>query len=136
MAGKGNGMTKEELAAYWLAEAEESLTVAGHLFDKNDYSYSLFFGHLAIEKLLKAAYVKNIDENVPRSHNLPKIAKAAGLDVPDEMQDDLIRITAFNIEARYPDYKREFRKKCTAEFTAAELKKIQEVFAWLKLTMQ
>jgi hypothetical protein len=29
-----------------------------------------------------------------------------------------------------------FRKKCTAEFTAAELKKIQEVFAWLKLTMR
>jgi HEPN domain-containing protein len=129
-------MTKDELTAYWLAEAEESLTVAGHLFDKKDYSYSLFFGHLAIEKLLKAIYVKNVDENVPRSHNLPKIAKAAGLDVSDEMQDDLIRITAFNIEARYPDYKREFRKKCTAEFTATELKKIQEVFAWLKLTMQ
>lgn len=70
-----------------------------------------------------------------RAHtNLPKIAKAAGLDMPEEMQDDLIRITAFNIEARYPDYKREFRKKCTAEFTAAELKKIQEVFAGLKLT--
>lgn len=129
-------MTKDELTAYWLAEAEESLTVAEHLFDKKDFSYSLFFGHLAIEKLLKAAYVKNVDENVPRSHNLPKIAKAAGLDVPDEMQDDLIRITAFNIEARYPDYKMEFRKKCTPEFTAAELKNIHEVFAWLKLTMK
>ena len=122
-------MTKDELTAYWLVEAEESLTVAGHLFDKKDYSYSLFFGHLAIEKLLKAIYVKNVDENVPRSHNLPKIAKAARLDVSDEMQDDLIRITAFNIEARYPDYKREFRKKCTAEFTATELKKSLEVFA-------
>ncbi len=108
--------------------------MAGHLFDKKDYSYSLFFGHLAIDKLLKAVYVNNVDENVPRSHNLPRIAKSAGLDVQDEMQDDLIRITAFNIEA-HPDYKREFRKKCTAEFTTAELKKIQEVFAWLKLTM-
>lgn len=45
---------------------------------------------------------------------------------------DLIRITAFNLESRYPDYKREFRKKCTQEFTEKELKKINEVFLWLK----
>ena len=36
---------------YWLEEAENDLKVAGDLFDKENYSYSLFFGHLAIEKL-------------------------------------------------------------------------------------
>jgi len=45
------------ICAYWAAEAEDDLKVAEHLFDKGDYSYSLFFGHFAIEKILKAIFV-------------------------------------------------------------------------------
>jgi HEPN domain-containing protein len=129
-------MDKEAIIDYWISEAEESLRVAQHLFDKNDYSYALFFGHLAIEKLLKAAYVQKIDVNVPRTHNLPRIAKAAGLVVPGDMLTDMIRITVFNLEARYPDYRRKFRKKCTQHFTSKELEKIHEVFKWLKSAMK
>ncbi|OPX33932.1 MAG: hypothetical protein B1H11_11735 [Desulfobacteraceae bacterium 4484_190.1] len=35
----------------------EALNVADHLYEKNDCSYSLFLGHLAIEKLLKGFFV-------------------------------------------------------------------------------
>jgi len=52
--------------------------------------------------------------------------------VNDEQQSSFIRITAFNLEARYPDYKKEFRKKCTQQFTRIELEKIREVIKWLK----
>jgi hypothetical protein len=38
------------IKSYWIKEADEALTVAEHLFEKGDYSYALFFGHLAIEK--------------------------------------------------------------------------------------
>jgi hypothetical protein len=47
----------DEVARYWIEEAEEALTILQHLFEKGDYSYALFFGHLAVEKLMKAAYV-------------------------------------------------------------------------------
>lgn len=43
-------MKKDELTAYWLAEAEESLIVSGHLFDKMDYSYSLVFDSILLLK--------------------------------------------------------------------------------------
>ena len=43
-------MNQKEIKNYWVSEAEESLGVARHLFEKEDYSYALFFGHLAIEK--------------------------------------------------------------------------------------
>lgn len=46
-----------EIKGFWLKEALEALNVADHLYEKNDYSYSLFFGHLAIEKLLKGLFV-------------------------------------------------------------------------------
>lgn len=125
-------MERKDLIEFWLSEAEESKEVAKHLFDKKDFSYSLFFGHLAIEKLIKAIYVKNRDEQIPRLHNLPRLAKEAGVEIPQDKLLDFIRITAFNLEARYPDYNKEFRKKCTSQFTKEELRKIDEVFKWLK----
>ncbi len=125
-------MNQEEIVDYWKVEADESLKVATHLVDKKDYSYALFFGHLAVEKILKAIFVQNVSLNVPRTHNLPRLAKAAQIAVTEQQEYDLVRITAFNLEARYPDYKREFIKKCTAEFSTTEIQKIQGVFSWLK----
>ena len=122
----------ESLKAYWLTEAEESLQVADHLVEKEDYSYALFFGHLAIEKLLKALHIAHRGEHAPPIHNLLRLGRAAGLKLDEAKADALIRITAFNIEARYPDVKRSFRKKCTAEFTGSQMHLIREVFQWIK----
>ncbi|MBE2234962.1 MAG: hypothetical protein IAE85_15815 [Anaerolinea sp.] len=38
-----------QVVAFWMTEAEEALEVADHLVAKADYSYALFFGHLAKE---------------------------------------------------------------------------------------
>ena len=48
-----------------------------------------------------------------------------------QRKDSLIRITTFNLEARYPDESRNFRKICTEEFTRLELTRIKELFQWL-----
>ena len=67
-------MNQKEIIDFWASEAEESLRVAKHLFEKKDYSYALFFGHLAVEKIIKAVLVKNTNQQVPRSHNLSSCA--------------------------------------------------------------
>jgi len=120
---------------YWLSEGEQALDVARHLFEKGDYSYALFFGHLAVEKVLKAIHVRKVDQQAPRLHNLLRLALEAGIEVTNEQKQVLIRITAFNLESRYPDYNREFRKKCTPQFTRQELVQIEEIFKWLKLKL-
>ena len=115
-------------AQYWFTEAQETLTVADHLMEKGDFSYALFFGHLVVEKELKGLHAIRQGQHAPPVHNLLRLAKAAGIE-PDEAQTEvLIRITAFNIEARYPDPKGDFRRRCTAEQMAT----IREVLAWLK----
>ena len=125
-------MNQKQIIDYWRTESEESLRVMTHLFEKKDYSYALFFGHLAVEKIIKALFVQNTNQDVPRSHNLLRLAKAAQVETTKQQKLDLVRITAFNLEARYPDYKGNFRKKCTLEFSEIELQKIKEVFSWLK----
>ncbi len=117
---------------YWLTEAEEALQVADHLVEKRDYSYALFFGHLAIEKLLKALYAAKMQKHAPPIHNLLRLAKKAGLSLDEPHTKALIAITTFNIEARYPDMKRAFRRQCTPEYTARQMTNIKELFQWLK----
>ncbi|MCD4742725.1 MAG: HEPN domain-containing protein [Desulfobacteraceae bacterium] len=128
-------MDQKEIIDFWASEAEESLQVANHLFEKKDYSYALFFGHLAVEKIIKALLTKSTNQQAPRSHNLLRLAQEAHIEITEDQKLALIRITAFNLESRYPDYKKEFRKKCTLQFTKKELKKIKEVFTWLKLKL-
>jgi len=121
---------------YWLEEAENDLKVTSDLFDKEDYSYSLFFGHLALEKLLKSHYVKKFQKHAPLIHNLERLAVSIGLDLSDKHKESLIKISSFNIEARYPDIKRSFRTSCTKEFTQKELGEIKEVYQWLMSMMK
>lgn len=68
-------MDIKEIELFWISEAEEALQVADHLIEKGDYSYALFFGHLAIEKLLKALYVVKQNDHAPPIHNLLRLAK-------------------------------------------------------------
>ncbi|MBE7444604.1 MAG: HEPN domain-containing protein [Planctomycetia bacterium] len=45
-------------------------------------------------------------------------------------------VTDFNIEARYPDEKFSFKKKCTRDFAERYLIKIKEMKEWLLRQIQ
>jgi len=122
----------ENLKAFWVTEAEEALRVAAHLMEKEDFSYALFFGHLALEKLLKGICVNRLKDHAPPIHNLVRLTGIAGLKVDEKTENALIMITGFNIESRYPDFKRSFRKKCTEEFTIEKMSEIKRIFKWLQ----
>ena len=122
----------ENIKSYWMIEADEALIVTEHLLEKKDYSYALFFGHLAVEKILKSLYVDNKKEHVPPIHNLQRLANLTGISLDEDKAEKLILISSFNIEARYPDVKRSFREKCTKEFTLEQIRIIKEIYKWLK----
>ncbi|HAK00312.1 MAG TPA: hypothetical protein DCM62_09825 [Bacteroidales bacterium] len=50
----------------------------------------------------------------------------------DEYSDWLDEITSFNLNARYDDYKREFVKLCTPEYTQGWIDKIKIIRTWIK----
>lgn len=72
-------MQKQELVAYWLDTAEKDYQAMKHLYASRDYHWSLFMGHLVIERLLKALFVAYHDEGmgVPHSHDLLLLAEKA-----------------------------------------------------------
>jgi HEPN domain-containing protein len=117
---------------YWVIESDEALKVAWDLFKAEDYSYSLFFGHLAVEKILKAIYVVRNGEQPPFIHDLIKLAENSDIKLDQNYRKNLTEITIFNLESRSSDEKRSFRKKCTKDFTKEWLIVIEEIFKWLK----
>lgn len=124
-------MEKETLIKYWHEASDLDFRAMNNLFLSGDYVWSLFLGHLVIAKLLKALAIKNNIKHVPKIHDLNKLAKATNIAIDDLLKDLLDVITSFNIEARYPDYKNEFYKKCDYEFAARYIKKIEELRLWL-----
>ncbi|MFA7166463.1 MAG: HEPN domain-containing protein [Desulfoplanes sp.] len=125
-----------EKISYWCLSAEKDWRVTGHLFEKDDYSYALFFGHLTLEKILKALYVQVNGSNPPRSHRLVYLAEKSNLELTDEQIELLEIVTDFNLEARYPDEKFLFYKRCTKKFTKQYLDQIEEMKTWLLQKVQ
>lgn len=129
-------MTPEELVAYWLATADESLQSARNLFDKNDFVSALFFGHLYLEKLLKALIVHKTRAPAPYGHDLYKLTDKTGLALTSVQVEFLKRVTEYNIEGRYPDYKRELKHRATGEFCESELNEIERFGEWIQTLLR
>lgn len=103
------------------------------LYVAQKFDWALFIGHLVIEKLLKAHYVRNNENKIPpKLHNLIMLAEIAGLELSDEMKLILDKINDFNLEVRYPQCKNEFYKTCTKEFADEQIAKLKEIFEWLE----
>lgn len=130
-------MDRDRYVTYWLKESEKDVSAMRSLFENGHRTWALFVGHLVLEKLLKALYVKNVDIQVPRIHNLVKIGRDSGLKLTDDQEDFLLEVTTYNLKGRYPDYKQSFYKKATIEFTMDRIERIEEMRKWLKelLTM-
>ncbi|MCI5219186.1 MAG: HEPN domain-containing protein [Candidatus Electrothrix sp. LOE2] len=121
-----------KMVQYWLNSADRDQLTMQHLVDTKDYSWALFLGHLVIEKTLKALYVKRLKKHALFSHDLLRLAGKINLTLSDEQEECLDRITTFNINARYDNYKQDFYKLCTEEFTKDWLSKIEELRLWLR----
>ena len=125
-------MDKQELIKYWISSSDRDFQAMMHLVEKGDYSWSLFIGHLVIEKLMKALYVKKTSNSPPFIHDLVRLAEKANLELEEEQKDILDTLSTFNLRVRYDDYKMEFHRKCTKEFTEKWVIAIKEFREWIK----
>ncbi|MEX2564685.1 MAG: HEPN domain-containing protein [Cyclobacteriaceae bacterium] len=128
-------MDKDRLIKYWIEGSDDDFETMMAMFYSKKYSWSLFVGHLMIEKLLKAYYVKVISDYPPFIHNLLRLAEKSEMDLTDEIKEQLVTITAFNINARYDDYKMSFKNQCTPDFTSEWIDKLANLRIWIKKTL-
>ncbi len=121
---------------YWQKTAAHDYETMTGLFEIKRYSECLFFGHIILEKILKAFVVKKTKEHAPYLHNLSRLAEIAKINLDESELDFLARVNKFNIRARYPDDKLRFYKICTKEYTEKNLIEIKDIYKKLCQTLK
>ena len=119
-------MTKQDHINYWITSAAGDRNSIEALFNTQNYQQALFWGHLMIEKLIKAHWIKdNADNHPPRIHNLVFLHDQTTLNLDKEQTDFLGRLNNFQLEGRYPDLKFRMLKLCTMELSAEIIEQIK-----------
>ena len=123
---------RDKLISHWIEGSDDDFDTMIAMYSSKRFNWSLFVGHLMIEKLLKAYFVKVNLDYPPFIHNLLRLAEKSGTELSNERKKELITITAFNINSRYDDYKTSFKRQCTPEFTYEWIEKLKELQIWIK----
>jgi HEPN domain-containing protein len=84
---------------FWAESAIYDLETRKSLLESKRYPYALFFGHLALEKILKAFAVKATAEHAPFTHSLTFLASKTGIDIPESILDKLAEYTEFHLSS-------------------------------------
>ena len=127
-----NKINTNALFEYWIKSSDNDYQTMIDLFKSKHYHWSLFVGHLVIEKLAKAVYLKKTSKYPPLIHDIRRILEKAGIGLSKEQITACDAITRFNIDARYDDYKLRFYKMCTEEFTTKWIGEIKNLRLWIK----
>jgi HEPN domain-containing protein len=121
----------EKTIKYWLDGAAYDLETGRSLLESKRFPYALFFGHLSLEKVLKALVVKATQQHALYTHSLTLLASKTNLEIPESILDQLAEFTQFHLESRYPDDKKEFYEKCTEVFAQRKFREMEDVYQWL-----
>ena len=125
-------LDNQNIIDFWIESSNDDYQAMLDLLNTKNYVWALFIGHLVIEKLLKAYYVKVHRDYPPMQHDLRRIGEKAGIVFDDNKLIIIETISQFNIRTRYDDYKRSFYKLCTPEFTKIWIEKIKEIRLWIE----
>ena len=119
-----DNISTKELVKYWKTTAEHDYKTMLSLFVAKKFSNTLFFGHIVLEKILKAHVAKHSKKAAPYTHDLVRLYKMTNLKLNEKEIDVLDMANDFNIRSRYPDVKFRFYKLCTKDYTKQNLDEI------------
>ena len=118
----------------WLSLAEYDLATAHDMSQAGRYLYVAFMCQQAIEKILKACYVKQHVSTPPYTHNLLRLIKESSF--KDEMNDEIMQaleeLNSYYIESRYTEDIEELSKLLTEAKAVSVLSSTKELFEWIR----
>ena len=123
----------EKQIAYWKNGANSNIETATFLIEGNKTVEGLFFCHLAMEKILKAHFVKQNLVLAPKSHKLQYLSEKAAIDLSEEQKDFFGVLMQFQIEGRYPEF---FPPVLSQQDALSLLSKTKDNLQWLIQKLQ
>lgn len=118
----------------WLEISKDDIETAEACFEKKRYLWMMVTCQQAIEKLLKALYIKKIQVTPPKVHDLVLLAEKT--EILNECSDETLKLfdilTEYYFGTRYPDKRKKLSKECSYDFAKNILNETKEVLLWLR----
>jgi HEPN domain-containing protein len=96
-------VTEADVIAHWQNGARAEVESAKLLLAGGQYPGALFHCHLAVEKALKAVYMRNCRKEPPLTHDLLQIAAQLPRVWTNAGKQLLADLTGYAVAARYDD---------------------------------
>ena len=127
-------MTTEEKVTHWTKLSDYDLETTKAMLKTKRYLYVGFMCHQVIEKIFKAVYLKYKEDTPPYTHDIEYLALKSGFyeTLSEEQRDFIGELNPLNIEARYPEYKKEVLKTLTPLKCDQLLKETTKLQLWTK----
>ena len=124
----------EKVIKNWINIAEYDLQTAKFMLESKRYLYVAFTCQQAIEKIMKAIYIKEKNETPPYTHNLIKLLNY--LSLASSIKEEHIRfleiLNSYYIESRYTEEINELLIILSSEKANDILLKTEKLFQWLR----
>ncbi len=119
---------KDETRA-WVRLAEDDLKAAGLMLEEGFYPQCVFHCHEAVEKILKGLWVEHTSQGIPpKIHDLPALAKQAGLSPSGEQTEFLGKLAEQYLPTRYGDVVVEYPREVAENY----YRQTEELLSWLR----
>ena len=117
----------------WLDLARYDLETASAMLASGRYLYVAFTCQQAIEKLLKAFFVRTNNCTPPYTHNLLKLCEEVGLmaQLSEEQLGFIEQLCSYYIQSRYTEELQRLSASLTKEKTSLLHLETGELFTWL-----
>ena len=119
----------------WLDSALYDLETAEQMYESGRYIYTIFVGHLALEKILKAKVQEVTGRLPPKTRNLRHLVKLSSLKVPENMFEFLSKLSDVSIPTRYPENFEELVEAYDKRVVRKYADKTKEVFEWMRKSL-
>lgn len=124
----------DKIVQNWITLAEYDLKTAQAMLQAERYLYVAFTCQQAIEKLLKALFVKEKKQTPTYTHNLLRLADDSSIATKlDEIKNRFLEtLNSYYIESRYTEEITELSELLNQENAQTIFTTTREMFTWLK----
>lgn len=107
------------------------------MYHANHFAQSLFWAHLALEKLTKALWIKKNEGNTPPFvHNLLRLITQTDEYFSEEQLQFINEMNTFQIKGHYPDYAESLEKTISKEICEEYLTETKKMIVCLREKLQ
>jgi HEPN domain-containing protein len=124
----------DRIISNWISLAEYDLETARAMQKSGRYLYVVFTCQQAIEKYLKALYVKEKGETPPYTHNLTRLVEELSIagQIDPKVDRFLERMNSYYIQSRYTEEIKEISRRLDTVTTREILDRTEEVCSWMR----